>query len=89
VIRDCREGCKIGPLFADDDEAALILFRALAATRPGRPIILDVPVPNEAAVALARSHGMQPVFETARMYKGTAPDLSLSSIYGITTFELG
>lgn len=89
VIRDCREGCKIGPLFADDDDGALALFRALSAARPGRPIVLDVPVPNEAAVALAESHGMKPVFETARMYRGTAPELPLSSIYGITTFELG
>ncbi|HSM41158.1 MAG TPA: GNAT family N-acetyltransferase [Afifellaceae bacterium] len=89
VIRDCIEGSKIGPLFADDEVGALTLFRALAATRPGRQIILDVPVPNEAAAALAESHGMQPVFETARMYKGEAPDLPLQSIYGITTFELG
>jgi hypothetical protein len=32
---------------------------------------------------------MQPCFETARMYTGTAPALDLARTYGITTFELG
>lgn len=89
VIRDCLEGCKIGPLFADDGDGARALFEALVTARPGRQIILDVPMSNEAAVSLAESHGMQPVFETARMYRGATPDLPLNSIYGITTFELG
>ena len=89
VIRACREGFKIGPLFADTDAGAQALFQALAALHPGASIVLDVPVPNRAGVALAESHGMAPVFETARMYRGPSPDLPLDSIYGITTFELG
>jgi hypothetical protein len=32
---------------------------------------------------------MKPVFETARMYTGPAPDLPLSRLYGVTSFELG
>jgi hypothetical protein len=32
---------------------------------------------------------MAPVFETARMYTGHAPDLVLSNVFGLTTFELG
>jgi hypothetical protein len=32
---------------------------------------------------------MAPVFETARMYRGAAPELPLGNIFGITTFELG
>jgi hypothetical protein len=30
-----------------------------------------------------------PMLETARMRGGTAPDLPLPPIFGITTFELG
>ena len=52
-------------------------------------VFLDVPVPNAAAVHLARSLDLSPVFETARMYKGPAPALRLDRLYGITTFELG
>ncbi|MYZ47532.1 GNAT family N-acetyltransferase [Rhizobiales bacterium L72] len=89
VIRDCGTGAKIGPLFAADRADAERLFAALAATRPGREIFLDVPEPNRAAVALAEAHGLAPVFETARMYRGAPPALPLPAIFGITTFELG
>ena len=89
VIRPCRSGFKIGPLFADDADIADRLFRAAAACASEAPIYLDTPLPNEAAVALARSHDMTPVFETARMYTGHAPDIELQSVFGVTTFELG
>jgi ribosomal protein S18 acetylase RimI-like enzyme len=89
VIRRCRVGWKIGPLFADDSESAETLFAGLAAQVLAEPIFLDVPQPNAAAVALAERHGMTPCFETARMYAGGRPDLPLARIFGITTLELG
>lgn len=46
-------------------------------------------MPNVKAVALAERHGLTPGFETARMYRGPAPDLPLDKTFGITTFELG
>ncbi|ABS67143.1 conserved hypothetical protein [Xanthobacter versatilis] len=89
VIRRCREGHKIGPLFADDAEAAGALFDTLVATAEGGPVFLDVPEPHAAARALAEAAGLAPVFETARMYRGPAPELPLGRIFGITSFELG
>jgi GNAT superfamily N-acetyltransferase len=89
VIRPAREGHKIGPLFADDPAVAERLFTALVAKADGGTIVLDPPEPNSDALALAERHGLQPVFETARMYRGPAPGLPLGSIFGITTFELG
>lgn len=89
VIRRCRDGCKIGPLFASNEADADALFVALADFAPGEPLFLDPPEPNAAAVALAKRHGLEPVFETARMYRGPAPTLPLANIYGITSFELG
>lgn len=89
VVRRCRIGCKIGPLFANDEAGADALFGALAGYAPGEPLFIDPPEPNGAAVALAVRHGLAPVFETARMYRGPAPVLPLGSIYGITSFELG
>jgi GNAT superfamily N-acetyltransferase len=88
VVRPCRSGFKIGPLFADSDAVAEILFRALAARAEG-PVYLDAPEVNSAAIALARRHGMRPMFETARMYTKGAPALPHERIFGITTFELG
>lgn len=89
VARRCREGVKIGPLFAEDGAAAEALFGALAGLAPEERVFLDVPEPNAEALALARRHGLEPVFETARMYRGAAPALPLGRIYGITSFELG
>ena len=90
LLRRCRTGYKFGPLVADDSEVAAGLYDALCATvPPGETVNLDVPLPNDDAVALARSRGLQIVFETARMYAGPAPQLDLHRVYGVTTFELG
>lgn len=89
LIRKCSLGWKIGPLFADDRSAAESLFQALASRVPGEPIFLDTPEPNLEAVALARAHGMEIVFETARMYAGPDPDVDMGRMFGVTTFELG
>lgn len=89
VIRPCADGHKLGPLFADDEVTAEILFQALVETVPGERITLDCPEPNRAACALAARYGLQPVFETARMYRGRDPALPLARMFGITTFELG
>lgn len=89
VIRPCRTGHKIGPLFADDEKTADDLFRALMSTVPGQPFFLDLPATNPAALALAERYSMQVVFETARMYIGAKPSLPIPRIYGITTSALG
>lgn len=90
VIRICRTGYKIGPLFADTPELAESLFDALMLKIPrGEPIYLDIPEINTEALELARRHNMQIGFETARMYTGEFPELDYEKIYGVTTFELG
>jgi GNAT superfamily N-acetyltransferase len=73
TIRACREGAKVGPLIAESAGEAAALLGALAAIFPGAVVALDVPEPNGAAVALAREAGLVPVFETARMYRGSPP----------------
>lgn len=89
TARACRNGSKIGPLFADNDTVAEELFLSLCTPLSGQPIFLDLPETNPAAQSLAERHGLSPVFETARMYRGPAPDVPLKRIFGITTFELG
>ena len=89
IIRPCRAGFKIGPLFADDPAVAERLLSALAATAGGEQIFLDVPEVNDGARSLAERYGMSPVFETARMYTGREPNLDVQKIFGVTTFELG
>jgi GNAT superfamily N-acetyltransferase len=89
VIRRCREGCKVGPLFADDKATAEALFDALAGFASAEPVYLDVPENNPGAMALAARRGMRQVFACARMYLGPAPALPMERIFGVTTFELG
>jgi GNAT superfamily N-acetyltransferase len=89
VIRPCRTGWKIGPLVADDRAAAEAVFTALVSAAGGGEVFLDVPDINREAVALAQSHGLAPVFETARMYTGPIRPLRLERVFGVTTFELG
>ena len=89
VVRPCRRGFKVGPLFAADPAVAEDLLRGLGDHAAGEPLILDTPETNPAAVAMARRHGMQEVFGCARMYLGPAPDLPDREIFGVTTFELG
>jgi hypothetical protein len=55
----------------------------------GDAVYLDVPLPNAEAATLAESHGLRGVFETARMYTGTAPACELRRVFGVTSFELG
>jgi Acetyltransferase (GNAT) domain/Acetyltransferase (GNAT) family len=89
VLRPCRRGYKIGPLFAADAGVAEHLFCELSRRVAGEPIFLDAPENNAAATALARRHDMREVFGCARMYHGPAPALPEGEIFGVTTFELG
>lgn len=90
VIRPCHVGYKIGPLYADSVELAETLFLALRSkVSATEAIYLDVPEVNAAAVALAQKYNMSLSFETARMYTGERPDLPLTRVFGVTSFEIG
>jgi ribosomal protein S18 acetylase RimI-like enzyme len=49
----------------------------------GRTVGLD------GVLAQQGNYQMMVAFETARMYRGKCPDLPLSRLFGVTTFELG
>jgi hypothetical protein len=89
VIRRCGAGCKVGPLFANGPWVAGRILSSLAGFAAGEEIYLDVPECNREGTHLAVTLGMQPVFATARMYAGPAPELATERIFGVTSFELG
>lgn len=89
VIRPCHEGFKIGPLFAPDAGDAETILRGLLTRMAEGMMFLDTPGTNGAAIDLALSLGLKPMFETARMYRGPAPNLDTAKVFGITSFELG
>lgn len=89
VIRECHEGWKVGPLFAANVGDAETILRGLLTKMPEGTFFLDTPATNSAAVDLAVSLGLKPMFETARMYRGPAPRIDMGKVFGITSFELG
>jgi ribosomal protein S18 acetylase RimI-like enzyme len=90
MVRPCRTGFKVGPLFADNLSIADGLFRKmLDFVGDETPIFLDVPEPNKHALKLAKRYKMKPMFETARMYTKSPPKVPLKKVFGVTTFELG
>lgn len=89
IRRKCRQGYKVGPLFADNIHVAQELLNALQVDIQGETLFLDVPGNNPAALELLREYSMEEVFATMRMYRSSLPDIQHSKIFGITTFELG
>lgn len=89
VARQCYDGWKIGPLFADtlaDAEALL----AACSRETGRQILhIDVPAAQTALTAALADQDFSRGFTTARMYRGPIPAVKMHGVFGITTLELG
>jgi GNAT superfamily N-acetyltransferase len=90
VLRPCRAGTKVGPLFADGREVAEALLDGLLATAgPGTEVFVDMPAANADAGGLRAGRAMEPSFETARMYLNGRPPEDVRRVFGVTTFEFG
>lgn len=90
VLRPCRVGAKIGPLFADGPNVAeALLAGLLAAAGPGTEVFIDMPAANLRANQLRAGRSMEPSFETARMYLNGRPPEDVQKVFGVTTFEFG
>ncbi|MGE5150874.1 MAG: GNAT family N-acetyltransferase, partial [Rhodospirillaceae bacterium] len=88
VIRAAVIGARIGPLYAASPEIAAALIGRLPATMPGQ-IAVDIPDLNGPGKRLAAQLGLQPAFETARMYTGADPAIDRAGLFGVASFELG
>jgi GNAT superfamily N-acetyltransferase len=84
VLRPCRQGQKLGPVFARDLDAATALLDQVEG-----PVQIDVPQAQTAWMALLAQRGFTPGFATARMYAGAPPALPLHQVFGVTSLELG
>jgi len=90
MVRRCRVGYKVGPLFADSKDIADALFQQMRSFVGKKvSIFLDVPEIHREGTALAKQYKMTPMFETARMYTKNFPFIPIDKIFGVTTFELG
>ena len=84
VVRDCRDGIKIGPLFADNLGAATTILKAASGL-----VHIDVPAAQTEWLATLAALGFTAGFETMRMYRGPALAVSLERVFAVTSLELG
>ena len=90
IMRKCREGYKVAPLFAQNVEQAEAILVGLSQEVSGDgKLYIDIPEIHTNALDWIKSHQFKMVFETARMYTGAIPKLPVHQIFGITSFEIG
>ncbi len=90
VIRPCREGWQIGPLFADNGGVAERLYRRLSMVADANDwVYIDIPESNRDAVLLAGRFNMTECYRTARMYLGDPPTSNTEGMFGIVSFQKG
>jgi hypothetical protein len=88
VSRPSHSGSRVGPLYAESPRIAASVLNGLSGLA-GTPLVADVPDANPAAVKLAQEQGLEPHFETARMYTGPVPPIDFDGYFAVTTLELG
>ncbi|MEU7386974.1 GNAT family N-acetyltransferase [Streptomyces tanashiensis] len=92
LVRPAEDEARVGPLFADTPADAAALLDGLAAEARefgAARIAVDMPEANPAAASLAKERGLEPTFETARMYTGPVRPVARERVFGVTTLELG
>jgi GNAT superfamily N-acetyltransferase len=88
TIRRALQGCRIGPLVAPDVNGAIDLILAAQNAMPGDIVVVDAPEMNAPLISWMKRQGFTCSFQTARMYRGPAPNAS-PLLQGVGTLELG
>lgn len=91
VISSCQEGYKIAPLFADNEQIACDLYRALCRCIGDKEAVvyLDTTAENTEGEKFATLFGLEKTFDTVRMYRGDPPVCSANKVFGLTSLEIG
>lgn len=84
VLRPCRDGAKIGPLFAGTGHSAVELLTGLAGS-----VHIDVPAFQSEWLEELVTRGFTQGFRTLRMYRGAPPLIDLTRVFGVSSLELG
>jgi len=87
TVRACREGAKIGPLWAQDKPTALSLLDKCAGVFAA-PVSVDVPSSSDLLDDVCTELGLVPGFRTARMYRGPSQP-GASRLFAVASLELG
>ncbi|SMX34599.1 GNAT family N-acetyltransferase [Actibacterium lipolyticum] len=88
TARQCHDGCKIGPIIADNVDAACALMSAAGRAVGVDRASIDLPSNQPEFAQRLTEHGFTPSFETARMYRGTPP-VQGDTLFAVSTREVG
>ena len=89
TFRRCGAGIKIGPISACSDIDARVLLENCPFIVPNCLYYVDVQGHDSALAKLLLKLGFEPVFETARMFRGIPPATVPVAFHAIATMELG
>jgi hypothetical protein len=89
VVRPCRAGFKIGPLFANRADLGRDVLGELLGRVAGDQVQIDVPEPNTTGLAMVRDFDLSMSFGCVRLYHGPDPRLPVDRIFGVTSLEFG
>lgn len=89
TFRRCSSGTKVGPLYATSQADTQVLLASNPFAEPNEPVFIDVQEQSSPLGALLQNRGFEPVFETARMFRGVRPEANPPMFHAIATMELG
>ncbi len=89
TFRRCKDGTKIGPLYALSETDARALLSANPFHQADAPCFVDVFGQNAPLATLIRSLNFEATFETTRMFSGAQPVATPYRFQAIATMELG
>ena len=89
TARQCHDGVKIGPLYAHSQGALEGLLYAIDRKFPGQSVTIDIPDVSDALAEFMSGLGLDPAFETVRMFNKRPPVPDYPKYAALATLELG
>ena len=89
TFRKCAEGVKVGPFQAFDRDQATALLRSRPFVSGSEITFIDIPEKSKALTDLVVEMGFKPVFETAKMVKGSPAMTQFPPYSAVASLELG
>ena len=89
LIRQAKQGYRIGPCYADSPEIADTLLRALLIQANGAPVSISMPENNPLTQRLVDDFGLVAGSRLQRMYSQSPLELPFARMVAITNFTFG
>ncbi len=91
AIRKATQGYRIGPLYAQDEKSAELIFKSLCKELPpDTEVYMDIPETNQHRHNLIDTLQLQLLeFDCMRMYRGKTLSRPINNVFGVCSIEMG